>query len=268
VTTTAAIVTKEAELSHGKTRYLEAGSGPTIILIHGAGVEGGADDFRPAMEPLSEHYRVIAPDCLGWPPSDTYAYMDAFPYLTDHLREFQDALGLKSCHILGATMGGWLAGLLAYESPERVDKLIMTGNPGFHGAANDRLAERQLPTEERVRTALKRQMGNYPDSEVEELVQTKMRKMQEPGYFEAYASMMKTMANHDNRARFNLMRRLPHLTMPVLMIIGKGDPSFEHVDKLLSVTPNSKAVVIENGAHQVHYENVDEFAKAVHEFLG
>ena len=49
---------------------------------------------------------------IGWPPGDTYVHMDAFPYLTDFLREFQDALGLKSSHVMGATMGGWNRGPL------------------------------------------------------------------------------------------------------------------------------------------------------------
>ena len=268
MTTTAAVVSKEVTLSHGKTRYLESGTGHPVILVHGVAIAGGADDWRPAIEPLSNHYRVLAPDMIGWPPGDTYVHMDAFPYLTDFLREFQDALGLKSSHVMGATMGGWIAGLFAYESPNRVDKLVMTGNPGFHGAANDRLANFEAPDEDRVRQALSRQMKSSSESEIDALVQEKMRKLAAPGFAEAFGKMMKTMANHDNRARFNLIRRLPTMTMPTLFVIGRGDPSSEHAAKLGSVTPNSKVVMIEDGAHQVHYENTDEFAKAVIEFLG
>src|SRR6266540_6762612 len=167
MTTTAAVTTKEVSLSHGKTRYLEAGTGHPVVLIHGVALAGGADDWRPAIEHLSPHFRILAPDMVGWPPGDTYANMDAFPYLTDFVREFQDALGLKSSHIVGATMGGWIAGLFAYESPNRVDKLVMTGNPGFHGAANNRLAEYQVPSEERVREAIKTVAGSLSTSEQE-----------------------------------------------------------------------------------------------------
>ncbi len=165
-------------------------------------------------------------------------------------------------------MGGWIAGLFAYESPERVDKLVMTGNPGFHGAGNARLANVEMPSEDRVREALRRQMPAASDAEVDDLVRAKMQKMSEPGYMDAFSNMMRTMANVDNRARFSLIRRLPSMKMPILFVIGRGDPSSEHVDKLLSVTPNAKAVVIEDGAHQVHYENVDQFSNAVIDFLG
>src|SRR6266516_1104971 len=169
--TTAAIASKEVTLSHGKTRYLEAGTGHPVILLHGAAVSGGADDFRPVIDRLSSRYRVLAPDFINWPPGDARPNVDAFPYMTDHIREFQDALGLKSSHIVGATMGGWIAGLFAYESPNRVDKLVMTGNPGFHGAANNRLAQYQVPTEERVREAIKTVAGSLSTSEQETLVQ-------------------------------------------------------------------------------------------------
>ncbi|MPZ48011.1 MAG: alpha/beta fold hydrolase [Dehalococcoidia bacterium] len=268
MTTTAVVTRKEVTLSHGKTRYLEAGAGETVLLIHGVSVVGGADDWRPAIEHLSAKYRVLAPDLVGWPPGDTYANMDAFPYLTDFVREFQDALGIRSSHIIGATMGGWIAGLFAYESPDRVQKLIMTGNPGFHGAPNDRLANFEAPSEEKAREALVKVTETMSDAEREDLVQEKVRRLDEPGYADAFGRMMKTMANADNRKRFVLTRRLPSLTMPTLFLLGRGDPSSAMADELKSLVPGSSAYIIEDGAHQIHYENAPEFSKAVADFLG
>ena len=267
MTTASGVTTKELALSHGKTRYLEAGSGHPVLLVHGVAIAGGADDWRPVIEHLSQNYRCIAPDMLGWPPSDTYVAMDAFPYLTDTLREFQDAVGLKSSHVVGATMGGWIAGLFGYESPNRVDKLIITGNPGFHGAPNDRLADVQLPSEEQVRNAIDRVGGSLSEDEKRELVKVKVAKMAEPEYHDAFARMMKTMADSRNRARFVLTRRLPHMEMPILFLLGRGDPSSEVAEKLKEITPNGQVYIVESGAHQVHYENQEEFAKAAAAFL-
>ena len=50
--TTLAVASREVTLSHGKTRYLETGSGAPVILIHGVAVAGGADDWRPALQQL------------------------------------------------------------------------------------------------------------------------------------------------------------------------------------------------------------------------
>jgi pimeloyl-ACP methyl ester carboxylesterase len=262
------VASKEVALSHGKTRYLEAGAGHPVILLHGAAVSGGADDFRPVIERLSARYRALAPDFINWPPGDARANVDAFPYMTDHIREFQDALGLRSSHIVGATMGGWIAGLFAYESPNRVDKLVMTGNPGFHGARNDRLAQFQIPSEERVREAIARVATGLSDSEREALVQEKLRKLNEPGFGDAYGQMMKTMSDPENRMRFNLLRRLPYVTVPTLFLLGKGDPSSEKGSELQALVPGSSLHIIQDGAHQVHYENTEEFCQAVTDFLG
>ena len=267
--TTASIASKELTLSHGKTRYLESGTGHPVILIHGASIIGGADDFRPALDKLGTSFRWIAPDVIGWPPSDTRSEptIDAFPDMVDFLREFQDGLGIKSSHVVGVTMGGWIAGLLAYESPNRVDKLVLTGNPGFHGSANVRLSQFQVPPEEKVRDALTPMLGGMSQSEQEALVQEKLRRLNEPGYGDAFGNMMKTMSNPANRQRFNLLRRLPHLEMPVLFLIGKGDPTSEMTDKLQGLVPGSKVVVVQEAGHQIHYETPDDFAKAVVEFL-
>jgi len=268
MTTTSAVQRKEVTLSHGKTRYLEAGSGHPVLLVHGVSAVGGADDWRPAIEPLSQNYRVLAPDMLSWPPGDTRAGIDAFPDLTDFLREFQDALGLESSHMIGATMGGWIAGLFGYESPNRVDKLVLTGNPGFHGSPNDRLAQWEVPAEDRVREPLMRMMAGVDPAEAEALVKEKIAKLNEPGYGDAFKSTMTTMSNHDNRARFNLIRRLPTMKVPMLFVIGRGDPSSEVVEQLKKAAPTAKIHVIEDGAHQVHYENTEEFSKVITEFFG
>ena len=265
--TATAIASKEVTLSHGTTRYLEAGTGHPVILLHGASVAGGADDFRPVIDGLSGKYHVIAPDIIGWPPGDVGVGVQAFPGMTDFVREFQDAVGLKSSHVVGATMGGWIAGLFAYESPNRVDKLVLTGNPGFHGSANARLANFQVPSEEKVRDALRMVAPNMPDAELEALTQAKLARMNEPGYVDAYGDMMKTMADGDNRKRFNLLRRLPQVTVPTLLLLGRGDPSSEHGAELQRLTPNSQLHIIETGAHQVHYENTEEFCKVVGDFL-
>ena len=268
MTTTASVTRKEVTLSHGKTRYLEAGTGHPVILLHGVGAAGGADDWRPAISYLSANYRIIAPDMLGWPPGDIRDNIDAFPNLTDFVREFQDGVGLRSSHIVGATMGGWIAGLFAYESPDRVDKLVMTGNPGLHGAANDRLASWEVPPDERVREQLLRQLEGVSEAEAEALVQEKIRKLHEPGYAEAFKKTMSTMSDHANRERYNLIRRLPFTTVPTLFLLGKGDPSSALADKLQSLVPGSRLHIVEDGAHQVHYENTEEFSRVVAEFLG
>src|SRR5689334_20462043 len=130
-TETVAITRKSAQLSHGATHYYEAGTGETVILLHGPGIEQGGLNFVRSMSVLARELRVLAPDFIGWPPSDSFGDIASFRYLVVFLREFQDVLGLERSHIVGVSMGGWIAGLFAYESPDRVNKLVVTGNPGL-----------------------------------------------------------------------------------------------------------------------------------------
>jgi pimeloyl-ACP methyl ester carboxylesterase len=188
--------------------------------------------------------------------------------MTDFIREFQDALNLRSSHIMGATMGGWIAGLFAYESPSRVDKLVMTGNPGFHGARNDRLSSFQVPADDAVRQAIAKVAPMLSETEREAIVQAKLARLHEPGYGEAHAAMMKTMADPENRTRFNLLRRLPHVTAPTLFLLGRRDPTSEVADKLQSLVPGSQYHIVEDGGHQIHYENAEEFSRTALAFLG
>lgn len=263
-----AIASKEVTLSHGKTRYLESGSGEPVILIHGAGITGGADDWRPALDRFGTQYRFLAPDYFGWPPSDPpLSGTQAFTGMTDYIREFQDVLGLKSSHVIGATMGGWIGGLFAYESPNRVDKLILTGNPGFHGAANARLGQGGVPEEENVRKHLDNVMGSASEADRDALAKEKVRKASEPGHMDAYNSMMLTMADLENRKRFNLIRRLPHITAPTLFLLGRHDPTSEKAEELIKLTLGSRYYVIEEGGHQIHYENSEEFCENALDFL-
>ena len=147
-------------------------------------------------------------------------------------------------------------------------------SPTVHGAIPswppypaDRLAAWEIPPDERVREQLLRQMEGVSEAEAEALVQEKIRKLHEPGYAEAFKSTMTTMADHGNRAQFNLIRRLPLTPVPTLFVIGKGDPSSEVAEKLKGLVAGSELHIIEDGAHQVHYENAEEFCKVVTEFL-
>jgi pimeloyl-ACP methyl ester carboxylesterase len=266
--TTLAVASREVTLSHGKTRYLEAGSGAPVVLIHGVAVAGGADDWRPALQHLGSSYRFVAPDVIGFPPGDTRANLDAFPYMTDFIREFQDALDIRSSHVIGATMGGWIAGLFAYESPNRVDKLIMTGNPGFHGARNDRLSTFQVPNDEAVRAAIDKVAPMLSESERAAIVQAKVDRLHDPDYAAAHGAMMATMGNPENRTRFNLLRRLPYVTAPTLFLLGRRDPTSDVAGKLQGLVPASQYHIIEEGGHQIHYENAPEFSRTVLDFLG
>src|SRR3972149_4042206 len=98
--TTTALQHKYATMSHGRTRYSEAGAGHPTLLIHGAGYFSGADNWLGNIGPLADGgLHVYAVDCLNWGLGDLFDRGFSFPYLVDFIREFQDVMGIQSSHL-------------------------------------------------------------------------------------------------------------------------------------------------------------------------
>jgi pimeloyl-ACP methyl ester carboxylesterase len=259
------ITYKSVELSHGTTRYFEAGSGQPLILLHGSGIEQGGADFLPCMGTLASELRVLAPDFVGWPPSDPFDEIASFPYLVDFVREFQDALSLRSSHIAGVSMGGWIAGIFGYESPDRVDKLVVGGNPGLYGAPNRRMTEWQPPGDEAVREWMAR-VARVSGLDAQALVEDKLRKLHEPAVTKSFARIMRHMADDANRKRYALERRLPHVQAPTLFLWGKADPTADQALLCQKLLPESQVKLLDAG-HRMHVEEPVLFSRAITEFI-
>lgn len=261
-----------AQMSHGRTRYWEAGSGSPVILIHGAGWNSGCENWSLAMAPLSQHFRAIAVDCLNWGAGDVLDQEFSFAYLVDHIREFMDVLGLEQADLVGHSMGGWIVTLLSYESPNRVRKVVNVAGGGQATRPLQNMVEFQVPPVERIREQFTR-VANASNGAftVDELAATFIAKRDMPGHGEAFAKVMRHMTNPVTRQRYNTLRRLPFIKAPTLVIWGEDDAvnSLEELGKPLAAgIPGAKLVVYEKTGHGVPQEQPERFAKDVIEFLG
>lgn len=265
-TETVSIAERTVQLSHGKAVYFEGGTGPAVILLHGSGIEQGGADFLPCFAILGREFRVLAPNLLGWPPSDTLQDVASFPYLVDFIREFQDALGIRRSHLVGVSMGAWLAAIFAYESPSRVDRLVITGNPGLRGAPNDRMLRWQPPAEGAVRGWLAAVTTAVPGVDGESLLRGKLEGIRAAGVAEAFARLMKHMGTEANRRRYAMERRLPHIEAPTLHLWGRTDPRVGEAEVWQKLTPGSRLKLVDAG-HRLHVEAPALFAESVAEFL-
>lgn len=111
------------------THYLSAGSGAPVVLLHGGG--GGAMGWGYVMGPLSKHYRVIAPDVVGYGESDKpdAAYDPTF--FSTWLGDFLDALELSKVPLVGNSLGGAIALQFTLRNPQRVERLALIGSAGL-----------------------------------------------------------------------------------------------------------------------------------------
>lgn len=258
---------KFLELSHGKTRYFEAGSGHPVILIHGAGFQSGADSWLASLGPLSRGLRVLAPDCLGWGPGDQLALGYSFAYLVDFIREFQDALGLKSSHIVGHSMGGWIASLLAYESPQRIDRLVLVASGGLATRPLPSMTGWTPPSEEQLRGHFTNL--NKAGVDIEPLIAERLERAKDPQRVERFGAIMIHMTNPETRVRYNTARRLPYIANPTLILWGSEDTTnpLEMGETTHRLIPGSRLEIFESGGHGLPTEQPERFNRLVSEFL-
>jgi pimeloyl-ACP methyl ester carboxylesterase len=262
---------KFVQMSHGRTRYWEAGSGTPTILLHGAGWNSGCENWSLTMGPLSKELRVLAMDCLNWGTGDVLDVEFSFAYLVDHVREFMDVLGIEQANVVGHSMGGWILTLLSYESPNRVLKAVNVAGGGAATRPLQNMVDFKVPEPDQIRQhygRLAQASGGAFD--VEELAAPYIAKRDLAGHGEAFAKVMRHMTNPLTRQRYNTLRRMPHISVPTLVVWGRDDVvnKFEETGiPTAQGIPNAKLIVYEDTGHSVPWEQPERFAKDVLEFL-
>ena len=102
--------------------YLDGGSGPVVLALHGFGSD--ADNWVPVSKTLTRHFRVIAPDLPGFGRSEAGSALDFD--IASHvarLREFVLALDVSPNIMVGSSMGGWVATAYANCFPDEISAL-------------------------------------------------------------------------------------------------------------------------------------------------
>jgi len=125
----AGVVDKWATVFGAKIHYLEGGSGPVVILLHGLG--GSVSNWAPTIAPLAQKYRVIAPDQIGFGKSDKPMLNYRVGTLVDFLDGFYKQLGIQKASLVGNSLGGFTAAAFALAHPDKVDKLVLVDAAGF-----------------------------------------------------------------------------------------------------------------------------------------
>ena len=131
------------EMDGARMRYLRAGSGPPIILLHG--LLGYSFSWRFTMPALAPYAAVYAPDLLGAGFSDRPAGIDCCLGATaDFILQFIERLGISSVDLLGTSHGGAVAMLAAARCRDRgspkVRRLILVAPVNPYSAHGRRLA--------------------------------------------------------------------------------------------------------------------------------
>jgi 2-hydroxy-6-oxo-octa-2,4-dienoate hydrolase len=175
-----------------KTNYLEAGSGPTVVLIHGSGPGVTAyANWRLVIPALAEQFRVIAPDMVGFgfterPGDVTYGVQT----WADQVVGVLDGLGIQKASVVGNSFGGAIGLRIATQHPDRIDRLVLMGSMGVDFPITEGLDRvwGYEPSFENMRKVLDVFAYNrelVPD----ELAEVRYRASMQPGFQESYSAM-------------------------------------------------------------------------------
>ena len=120
---------KEVLVFGQKIQYVEAGSGPTVILLHGLG--GSSQVWNFNIGPLAEKFHVVVPDQIGFGKSDKPLVNYRIRTYVDFLDQFCKQLKIERATLVGNSMGGWIAAMFTASFPDRVDKLVLVDAAGY-----------------------------------------------------------------------------------------------------------------------------------------
>src|SRR5678815_3757814 len=105
-----------------KTHFLEAGSGPDLVLLHGGEYGASAEiTWRHNIDDLASSFHVVAPDILGWGQTDKlYSFSDPAGLRIKHVQRFLEILGVGKAFFVGNSACGGLIVRASVRSPAPV----------------------------------------------------------------------------------------------------------------------------------------------------
>jgi pimeloyl-ACP methyl ester carboxylesterase len=107
------------------------GKGAPLLFLHGV---QGLPATIAALELLAQRFEVLAPDHPGFGRSDTPDWLDDVPDLAFFYLDLLDTLDLEGVHVVGASLGGWIAMEMAIRAPARVKSLTLADAAGIRVA--------------------------------------------------------------------------------------------------------------------------------------
>jgi pimeloyl-ACP methyl ester carboxylesterase len=254
----------DVQVSPHRLHYLEAGSGPPLVLVHGLG-SNGMQDWGRLVVSLSGQFHVYAPDLPGYGRSERPKGADySIPMQVEAVRAFMDAVGIERARVAGISMGGWIVSRLASESPERVTRLVVVDAAGMRPDGPPIPAEVLLPrNEEDVRQligAVRHKAPDLPSFVVRAIL---ARRLQEEWVVRRALESMRDGGDWLNGT-------LARADMPVLVMWGKQDAliSVDYAAALQAEFPRAELVVLDGCGHVLMADCPEAFEGAFLEFLG
>jgi pimeloyl-ACP methyl ester carboxylesterase len=265
----------------GGTRYAyrRFGKGKGLPLLCLQHFTGTLDNWDPAIvDALAADREVILFENAGVGGS-TGEVPDSITGMVDHVLRFVDALGLKKFHILGYSLGGFLAQNIAIARPQAVGRLILSGSApeGGPGSGMDRPELLAIYTNEQMPASEKLTRLFFPDTAAGKAaadhfvarLASRSAGHDSPNGPTVASTQLKAMIDWANW-KGSIQEKLQKIPHPVLVTNGSNDIMIPTDNSFLLAKwlPNATLIVYPNAGHGALFQYPREYVSHVKTFLG
>lgn len=274
-------ITARVRLHGHQLSYLDSGSGPAVLFIHG--LLGSHRNWVHLVDTIDADHRVLAPDLFGHGASAKPMGDYSLGAHAATLRDLFDHLEIERVTLVGHSLGGGIALQLCYLFPERVERLVLVSSGGLGRAVSPLLRSATLPGAEWVLPVL---ASAFVRSRAETLGRavTRLGVRASSDVTESWHGFT-SLADADSRRAFLATTRSvvdpggqtvtahDHLPMaasiPTLIVWGTRDKMIPawHAITAHEAIPGSRVVLFEGAGHFPHLDDPERFADVLAEFI-
>lgn len=238
---------------------LRGGSGEPLLFLHGA---RGGGQWLPMMEALSQHFEVFVPEHPGFGRSETPPWLDNIGDLAYFYLDFIEKLGLGNLHLVGTSLGGWIAAELAARNQTPLATLTLVAAAGLHVNG--------VPKGDIFMWSPAELAHNlFHDQKYAEWMLLAEPSQEEQNMQLGNRLMTAKLAWQPRLHNPDLHKWLHRITRPTLVLWGANDKIIPapYGAAFRDLIPNARLEILEKCGHLPHIERKPEFVDALRRFL-
>jgi len=256
-----------------RTRALQAGRGEPVVMLHGT--SGHLEAFVRNIAVLSEQVACHAIDMMGHGYTDSPGRPYRIPGYVAHVIGYLNALGIDRAHFIGESLGGWVAGRLAADHPERVLSLTLVApggtvaNPAVMDRIKTSTRKAVLSDDVDLTRQRLRLLMHDPHNATEELVAVRHAIYHRPEFVANVDNLLCLQEMENRREDLLTTDQMARIAAPSRIVWGAENPfgDVPEAAAMRAAIPGSTLTIYAECGHWPQHEHADRFNKEFLEFL-